>query len=145
MSSNSGLEALAPLPGGRLVAIAEGELPGGFPVFVTTETGRLIEGRLPRTSRHDVTGADLGPEGRLYLVLRDYIPLIGVSIRIQRYRLTASGLPDPASREDLAIFDEASGIDNMEGIAVWTDVNGRTRLTLISDNNFNSLQRTLHC
>lgn len=143
MSSNSGLEALAALPGGGLLAIAEGDVAGGFPVYVANENDRLFIGRLPRTSRHDVTGADIGPDGRLYLVLRDYIPLVGLSIRIQRYHLTADGLPDPATREDLAVFDESSGIDNMEGIAVWTDATGRARLTLISDDNFNPLQRTL--
>ena len=37
----------------------------------------------------------------------------------------------------------ASGIENMEGIAVWRDASGRTRLTLISDDNFTGLLRTL--
>ena len=34
-------------------------------------------------------------------------------------------------------------IDNMEGLAVDTDANGETILTLISDDNRSILQRTL--
>ena len=77
------------------------------------------------------------------MLLRDYIPLIGVSIRLHRYRLGEDGFPDPATREDLAAFESSGGIDNMEGIALWTDADGRTRLALISDDNYNALQRTL--
>ena len=143
MFFNSGFEALATLPDGRLIAIAEDETSDGFPVFVAAAEGPLGEGRLPSVSRHEITGADIGPDGRLYLVLRDFIPFYGLSIRIQRYRLSARGLPDPTSREELAAFDEASGVDNMEGLAIWTDRKGRVRLTLISDDNYNSGQRTL--
>ena len=36
-----------------------------------------------------------------------------------------------------------SQIDNMEGLAVSQDEAGRTILTLVSDDNFSILQRTL--
>ena len=32
--------------------------------------------------------------------------------------------------------------DNLEGLAVWRDDSGAIRLTMISDDNFNLLQRT---
>ena len=43
------------------------------------------------------------------------------------------------------ILLEASGadIDNMEGVAVHTAPDGSTRITLISDNNFNDWERSL--
>jgi hypothetical protein len=34
-------------------------------------------------------------------------------------------------------------LDNMEGISVWRDGDGRTRVTLISDDNFFPLQQTM--
>ena len=35
-------------------------------------------------------------------------------------------------------------IDNMEGLALWTDAAGATRVSMISDNNRLILQRTLY-
>ncbi|MHA1529339.1 MAG: esterase-like activity of phytase family protein [Alphaproteobacteria bacterium] len=141
--SNKGLEALASLPDGRLLAFAEGVDEGGVPMFVADPAGGVTEARLPRAGSHAVTGADIGPDGRLYLVLREYSILFGVSIRVMRYRLGADGLPLAASAETLATFEAASGIDNMEGISLERGPDGGIRLWLISDNNFRSSQRTL--
>jgi hypothetical protein len=141
--SNKGLEALATLPDGRLIVFAEGAGDGGVPLFLIGPGGDVTEARLPRAGSHSVTGADIGPDGRLYLVLREYSMLFGVSIRIMRYRLGPDGLPLPASAETLAAFEAASGIDNMEGISLERGPGGGIRLWLISDNNFRSSQRTL--
>lgn len=141
--SNKGLEALASLPDGRMIVLAEGADDGGVPLFLVDPAGGVTEARLPRAGSHSVTGADIGPDGRLYLVLREYSLLFGVSIRVMRYRLGADGLPLPDSAETLAAFEAASGIDNMEGIALDRGADGATRLWLISDNNFRSSQRTL--
>jgi hypothetical protein len=141
--SNKGLEALASLPDGRMITLAEGADDSGVPVFLIDPAGEVTEARLPRAGSHSVTGADIGPDGRLYLVLRDYSILFGPSIRLIRYRLGPDGLPLPASAETLAAFEAAGGIDNMEGIALERGPDGKTRLWLISDNNFRSSQRTL--
>lgn len=142
-SSNKGLEALAALPDGRLLAFAEGADGDGVPMFLFDLAGATAEARLPRAGVHSVTGADIGPDGRLYLVLRDYSVLFGVSIRVMRYRLGESGLPLPGSAETLASFEAASGIDNMEGISLDRGPEGAIRLWLISDDNFRFTQRTL--
>ena len=141
--SNKGLEALASLPDGRLIVFAEGADDGGVPVFLIDPEGGVTEARLPRVGSHAVTGADIGPDGRLYLVLRDYSLLFGVSIRVMRYRLGPDGLPLPASAETLAAFEAASGIDNMEGIALERGPDGGIWLWLIADDNFRASQRTL--
>ena len=39
--------------------------------------------------------------------------------------------------------DLTSQIDNMEGLAVWQNAKDETILTLISDDNFGRLQRTI--
>lgn len=141
--TNMGLEALATLPDGRLLTISESRAEDGHVVYILGTNGIAERGWLPPTTRHVPTGADVGPDGKLYVVFRDYSLLLGVSIIIRRYELNETGLPDPATSEDLARFETSTGIDNMEGISLWRDDTGRTHLTLISDDNFNSLQRTL--
>jgi hypothetical protein len=47
------------------------------------------------------------------------------------------------SGEVLVQGDQAYEIDNMEGLSVHRDARGKTVLTLISDDNFNPLQRTV--
>lgn len=147
LPSNKGLEALASLPDGRLIALTEarddsGLDDSGVPVFLIGPDGAVTEARLPPAGRHAVTGADVGPDGRLYLVLRHFSFLTGVSIRVMRYRLGEDGLPLAGTAETLAAFENASGIDNMEGIAVER-ADGASRLWLVSDDNFNAIQRTL--
>lgn len=143
LRSNNGLEALATLPDGRLIVFAEGADEGGVPMFVVDHTGGVAAARLARNGTHSVTGADVGADGRLYLVLREYSVVFGVSIRVMRYRLGVDGLPLVDSAETLAAFEADSGIDNMEGIALDQGLNGGLRMWLISDDNFNPLQRTL--
>lgn len=142
MGRNEGLEALATLPGDRLLAISEKPVSGAFPVFVIHSDGQVDEGTFPKNGRHAITGADFGPGERLYLLRRDWSLLGGISARIERYQLDEFGFPRAESRELLAVFDTASGIDNMEGIAVWEE-EGRIRLAILSDDNFNPFQRTL--
>lgn len=143
LENNGGLEALATLPDGRLFAIAES---GGttFPAFVVDAQGRVQPFALPRRSHHQPTGADVGPDGNLYLLQRSYSLLLGISIRLLRYRLGADGLPDLRTVETLAAWESASGIDNMEGVAAFRATpDGPVTLWLVSDDNFNAVQRTI--
>lgn len=154
LPTNKGIEALASLSDGRLLALAESRAEDGVRLFLIDPEApdapedeaaaqRLVEARLAIPGRHAVTGADVGPDGRLYLVLRDFSMVLGLSIRVMRYRLGEDGLPVADSAETLAAFEQGSGIDNMEGIAVEAAPEGGLRLWLLSDDNFNPLQRTL--
>ncbi len=143
LSSNQGLEALAVTPDGWILAIAEKPRDGAHPMFLVRYSGEVQSRGLPTSPPHYVTGADVGPDGKLYLVLRDYQRLTGVSIHIHRYDLGEDGFPLPETRAELAAFESDSGIDNMEAIALWQDADGVTHLTLLSDDNFNLIQRTL--
>ena len=143
LSSNKGLEALATTPDGWLLAIGESQYQGGHRMFLVRYSGEIIERSLPAAGDFFVTGADVGPDGRLYVLLRDYQPLVGVSIRIDRYELGGDGFPMIDTRVTLAEFESSGGIDNMEGISLWRDAGGLTHLTMISDDNFSALQRTL--
>ncbi|MEM7743614.1 MAG: esterase-like activity of phytase family protein [Pseudomonadota bacterium] len=143
LRSNSGLEALAKLPDGRLVAIAEASRSGVHPMFAIEVDGTVRSGAFPTYRPYAITGADMGPDGWFYVVLRHYTALTGVAVQIHRFLLDDAGLPVAESRDVVASFEGRGGIDNMEGIAVWQDATGRTRLAVVSDDNFRFIQRTL--
>ncbi|MEM7498043.1 MAG: esterase-like activity of phytase family protein [Pseudomonadota bacterium] len=153
LSDNAGLEALAVVPAGldgagSVIAIAERPDADGFPVFVMrgglAARAALEESRLVLPGPHLVTGADIGPDGRLYLLRRDYDPATGVSIVVEAMPLASLLIEGaPADVTMLARFGPESGIDNMEAIAAWAHEDGSARVTILSDDNFNPGQRTL--
>ncbi len=144
---NASLESVAVLPDGRVFAVAEApDSTYGFPFWVIDprEGGAdPIAGHIPQEDRHHVTDAAIAPDGKYYVLERHYSPLTGVDVRVVRYWPDRRGLPDPPTWELLARWDSTSGIDNMEGLALWTDALGRLRLTLVADDNFSGIQRTL--
>jgi len=140
---NRGPEALATLPDDRLLVIAETGAGEDAPVFVIGPDGTAEERRLPLPGPQPVTDAEVGPDGKLYTVRRSYSLLFGVSIRITRFGLGADGFPVAATAENIAAFETAGGIDNMEGISFDRAADGTVRLWLISDDNNSWLQRTL--
>jgi hypothetical protein len=138
LNINEGLEALAADAQGRLYAVAEYE-PGGRPLPVWRFDGQRwdIPFHLPQDGNWRVSGGDIGPDGRLYLVERDFWGFVGFMTRVVRIDLA----PGPHRRE--VLFQSRAGQhDNMESIAVWTDAAGAGRLTLVSDDNFMPFQRT---
>ena len=58
-------------------------------------------------------------------------------------RLESLATSHESSGEVLIEANDSLNIDNMEGIAVHRGASGETVLTLISDDNFSALQRTL--
>lgn len=140
LQENSGLEALANDPAGTLFAVPErsGALDRPFPVF------RYKDGRwdhqlaIPRRGSLLPTGADVGPDGKFYLLERDLGGLLGFKTRIRRFTLG----PDKLSDEEVLLESRFGEFDNLEGISVWRDDRGRLRITLISDDNFFLFQKT---
>ncbi len=132
---NSSLEALAIGPDGALYTMPErsGLATRPFPVY------RLKDGMwdqpfaLPRSGAFLISGADIGPDGLLYVLERDFVG-IGFRSRIRRFDLQGQN-------EELVLETRVRTHDNLEGISVWRDDQG-LRMTLISDDNFRSFQRT---
>ena len=135
MQNNASLEALAIGNDGALYTIPErsGAANQPFPVY------RLKDGiwdqpfDIPRRGAFLVAGADIGPDGRLYILERDFVG-IGFRNRVRRFDLAGGS-------EEVLLETRARQHDNLEGISVWRDAWG-LRLTMISDDNFVLFQRT---
>lgn len=140
LQTNSSLEALAIDAEGRLYTLPErsGRRGRPFPVWRFDGSDWEQAFTLPRDGDFLPTGADFGPDGKLYLLERDFKGLFGFRSRVSRFEIGPDG---PGPRE-LLLETSAPWHDNLEGIAVWADATGAIRLTMISDDNFNPLQRT---
>ena len=111
--------------------------------------GFLIGGARPgqfairRTNDFDISDAALLPSGELLILERKFSMLSGVGIRIRKIPLRT--IAPGAVVDGPSIFDADLGheIDNMEGLDVHRNADGETVLTMISDDNFSLLQRTL--
>lgn len=149
LPNNKGLEALVFVPSGQplagtLVAMSERGLDadGNLVAF-------LVGGPTPgqfsvrRTDDFDISDAVLLPAGDLLILERKFSWLSGVGIRIRRIPLTS--VAPNAVIDGPAIFeaDLANEVDNMEGIDAHVTEQGETVLTMVSDDNFSMIQRTL--
>jgi hypothetical protein len=149
LPANKGLEALVFVPkgfalAGTLIAISERGLDkaGNLSAF-------LIGGPSPgsfsvrRSASYDVSDAALLPGGDVLVLERKFSWTSGLSVRMRRIAL---GEIKPGALVDGPVLFEADlgyEIDNMEGLSVHRSVGGEVVLTLISDDNFSVLQRTL--
>ncbi len=140
LQTNSGLEALAVDTAGTLYTLPErsGEWERPFPVYRYLDEAWDRTFSLPRRGTHLPVGADFGPDGRFYLLERDFIWYRGFSSRIRRFDLTNTGF----TNEETLLTTRFGAHDNLEGISVWKDTGGGIRITLISDDNFSILQVT---
>lgn len=132
---NSSLEALAIGPDGALYVIPErsGRFTRPFPVYRLRNGVWDVAFDIPRTEAFLVSGADIGPDGLLYVLERDFTGL-GFRSRVRRFALDGSG--------GQTIFETGSLVhDNLEGISVWHDGTS-IRLTMVSDDNFRFFQST---
>ena len=139
MSGNAGLEALAVDPSETLFVMPES--PFRHPEIIQVFTLKGQEWPLAFTLTRDLkfkpVGADFGPDGRLYVLERGFNG-IGFRTRARSFHVDENG----ASDEKLLFRNGIGGHDNLEGISVWRDSEGRIRLTMISDDNFRLIQRT---
>jgi hypothetical protein len=147
--SNKSIEGLVFVPkgmplAGTLIAFVESALDadGNHQAF-------LIGGPSPgtftikRSDDFDVSDATLLPQGDLLILERRYSVWRGVAMRIRRIPLGAVKPGALVDGHELIFADMGSHIDNMEGIDVHRTAKGEQVLTLISDDNFSSIQRTV--
>lgn len=148
LPNNRGLEAIAVVPPGHALA--------GAVIAVAERSGReddatrgfILGGRQPgqfsvaRHDGYDITDMAFLPDGDLALLERWYRPLRGVGMRIRR--VPGRSIRPGAVLDGRYLIEADLGreIDNMEGLCVHRE-GGRTVLTLISDDNFSFIQRTV--
>jgi hypothetical protein len=139
LQGNSGLEALAIDAHNRLYAIPErsGKLTRPFPVWRYDGKSWREAFTISRSEGFLPVGADFGPDGHFYVLEREFSGLAFRS-RVRRFELKA----DQIVAQDTLFQSAYLEHGNLEGLAVWRDAEGAIRLTMISDNNFKSFQRT---
>ena len=140
LSRNSSLESLAIDANGTLYTLPErsGEWDRPFPVFRYQNGVWDRSLSIPRRGRYLAVGADFGPDGKFYLLERDFLWYRGFTNRIRRFDLTSAGF----TNEVTLLTTEFGEHDNLEGLAVCQDQGGIIHLTMISDDNMFLLQDT---
>jgi hypothetical protein len=149
LPNNKGLESLVMVPkglplAGTLIAISERGLDpdGNLLAF-------LIGGPTPgqfsirRSRDFDISDAVLLPSGDLLVLERKFSLLAGMVVRIRRMPLKS--VAPGVTIDGPSIFDADLGyeIDNLEGLDAHIGADGTTVLTMVSDDNFSIIQRTL--
>lgn len=137
---NSALEALAMGLDGALYTLPEEAGPQDRPIPVF----RFLNGKwdqpfsIPRQGSFLPVGADIGPDGRFYLLEREFHGIAGFASRVRSFTLGPNRMTD----ERVEFLTRGGIHDNLEGLSVWQDTSGDIRLTMISDDNFIPFQRT---
>ncbi len=149
LPSNGSLECLVMPPqggplGGTLIMVSENGLDARGNIL-----GFLIGGgadgsfSLKRTDDFDVSDCALTPNGKLLILERRFSWTSGLAMRIRSVPLAALKPGATVDGPELILADMAHQIDNMEGLSVHRAPDGALVLTLISDDNFSPLQRTV--
>ena len=128
---------------GTLISISERGLDshGNLMGFLVGGAGGVFS--LKRTDDFDVSDCAATPDGRLLVLERRFSWVRGLAVRIRSVALQAIKPGALVDGPELMFADMGSQIDNMEGLSVHRDKSGALVLTLISDDNFLPLQRTL--
>ena len=146
---NKGLECLVFVPNGlplagTLIGISERGLDaeGNIQAF-------LIGGQSPgeftvkRSNDYDITDCAITPDGWLVILERHFSLRRGVAMRMRRLALSAV-MPGALVEGPILIeADFAYQIDNMEGLSINRDARGDLVFTVVSDDNFSPIQRTI--
>jgi len=144
MPRNSGIEALTLMNDGRLLAITEGldGTVGDAVGWVSDPAGWSLLTYAKRDGFRP-TGAATLPGGDVLVLERRYTLRDGVAVRVQRID---AGAVEPGARlvpRLVADLRPPLTVDNFEGIDIRRAADGRTWVYIVSDDNFNPLQRTL--
>lgn len=153
LPTNKGLEALVFVPKGKdqnmplagtLIAFSERGLDADGNLVAFLIGGPTPgEFRVRRTDKFDISDAALLPSGELVILERKFSWFTGINIRIRAIPLKS--IAPNALVDGPALFNADLGheVDNMEGIDAHVTSEGETVLTMVSDDNFSMLQRTL--
>lgn len=147
--SNGGIEAMTAPGDGRVIAISE-----EYSLRPDTVVGWIgtpgAGGRYQWTSFSYATIPDFRPtaiarmpDGSYAVLERAFDFARGVRVRVMRFPASQLVAGGTVQAEELARLASPYAVDNLEGMAVTKGMRGETLLWLISDDNFNPLQRNI--
>ena len=144
MPGNGGMEAFTRRADGAFLGISEdllneaGNLQGWL--FSETESSSVS---LRRQDIFSPTDMEFLPDGDLLLLERRYTALGGPGLQIRRIR-GETILPGAVLDGEVLInLNARYGIDNFEGLSARVTGTGDVLIYIVSDNNFNPLQKNL--
>lgn len=149
LPNNQGIEGLVFVPkgsplAGTLIAVSERGLdPSGNLLAFLIGGVRPGQFSVRRTDHFDISDAALLPGGDLLLLERKFSLRHGIGVRVRR--IPQKAIAPRATVDGPTIFEADLGheIDNLEAIDVHVTEAGETVVTMLSDDNFSMLQRTL--
>ena len=140
---NEGLEALAVLEDGRVLAVIEGRETDTENIGYLGKDGLWSTLRFAKEGLFRPTGATRLPDGRIALLERRFTVLGGPAARVVVFEPDALEPGEAIVGREVGRLTPPFPVDNMEGIAARRGKRGETLVYLISDDNFFALQRTL--
>jgi hypothetical protein len=149
MKSNDGLESTTIVRGGvnagAMISFAEKKLTAdGNHTGAMVKDGKAHPLFIKRNEEFDISDLQSLKDGSLMVLERSFIPSrlkLGIRLRL----IKAADVKPGAMLDGDILLDAGSAleIDNFEGLAVHENQDGESVLTLISDDNFSFIQRTL--
>jgi hypothetical protein len=145
--SNKGIESLTTLPNDRLLLLTEDVSSGA-----DQTTGWIVDENNPQellTITYQTFGSfkptDMTtlPNGDILVLERSYNPFSGAAARITKIKSESVVPGKMIVATELAIIKRPLTVDNFEGIAHRVDEQGKVEIYILSDDNYNSRQRTL--
>jgi hypothetical protein len=144
VGKNGGVEAMTLMPNGEVLAFMEHgrDRKGRYKAFLATETSSKKLYFKPAQNFH-ATDATTLKNGDVLVMTRFFSVFDGVAGKL--VRIKAADLKEGATLvgEELATFRPPLTVDNMEGLDVVEMPDGRTLVFMLSDDNFNAVQRTI--
>ena len=145
---NEGLEALATLADGRVLAISENLSAGDGLVRAWIGSGAAVGMEWQALSYRTVppfqpTGAAVLPNGDVIVTERTFNPIEGVRVRVVRLRgdtIKPGAIVEP---RELARLIAPVITENLESVDAALLPDGRVGLWILGDDNFNPAQRTI--
>lgn len=149
LPNNQGIEGLVFVPkgsplAGTLIAVSERGLdPSGNLLAFLIGGPRPGQFSVRRTDHFDISDVALLPGGDLLLLERKFSLMHGIGVRVRK--IPQKTIAPRATVDGPTIFQADLGheIDNLEAIDVHVTDAGETVVTMLSDDNFSMLQRTL--
>jgi hypothetical protein len=147
--NNGGVETLTALADGRIIAISEEyTVKAGFNVgWIGTPDGsnryRWDHFDYATIPAFHPTAIRQLPDGSFAVLERAFDPIRGIRCRVLRFPASQLKPEGTVSPEELARLASPYAVDNLEGLSVTVGSRGETLLWLISDDNFNPVQRNI--